>query len=385
MNEIYLDHAATSHPKPFEVISAVVKALSRDNANPGRSSYPRAIRASGTIFETRNAICDLLNASDPMEIAFSYNCTDAINLAIRGVLKKGDHVILSALEHNSVLRVLGEMQRAGEIEMNIVFPKKSGYIDPKDYIKRIRKNTSLMILTHASNVTGAVQPVEAVGCISKAFGIPFLIDGAQAAGEREIDIKKLNCDLYAFAGHKGLLGPQGTGGLFVKSGLLLKPFRAGGTGSASESIYQPTEVPDRYEAGTMNLPGISGLLEGVKYVKRHKNEIFSKIHSLTNALYEGLSAIRGVQIYTPDNDKFRTGVVSFNVGELASQDAAQVLSQNGFCVRSGLHCAPYAHAYLNTLTRGAVRASVGYTNTLSEIESFVESVYMLSKMQGPAR
>ncbi|MBR3928733.1 MAG: aminotransferase class V-fold PLP-dependent enzyme [Clostridia bacterium] len=385
MNEIYLDHAATSHPKPKEVISAVVKALSEGNANPGRSGYPRAIQASNTIFEARRALSEILNANDPMEIAFTYNCTDAINLAIKGTVPKGGHVIVSALEHNSVLRVLGEMKRACEIEMEIVFPKKNGYIDPKEYLKRVKRNTALMILTHASNVTGAIQPVDAIGCIAKSMGIPFLIDGAQAAGETETDVQKHKCDLYAFAGHKGLLGPQGTGGLYVKSGCLLKPFRVGGTGSASESIYQPYDVPDRYEAGTMNLPGISGLLEGAKYAFKHKKEIYEKIRFLTDALYEGLSSIRDVTIYTPPNAAFRTGVISFNIGDMSSQDAAQQLYESGFCIRSGLHCAPYAHAFLNTQSRGAVRASVGYSNTFYEIESFIESVYLLSKTQGPTR
>lgn len=384
MNEIYLDHAATSHPKPFEVISAVVNAMSRLNANPGRSGYPRAIEASKIIYETRRVIAQILNAPDPMEIAFTYNCTDAINLAVQGVLRPGNHVIASSLEHNSVLRVLGEMHKDGLIEMDIVKPGLNGYIDPKEYIKRIRKNTSLLILTHASNVTGAVQPVDAVGQVAKSFGIPYLIDGAQAAGEREIDIQKYNCDLYAFAGHKGLLGPQGTGGLYVKSGFLLKPLRVGGTGSASESIYQPMEVPDRYEAGTMNFPGISGLKEGAKYVLGHKGEIFGQIHALTNELFEGLGAIKGVTVYTPQNEFYRTGVVSFNIGDLSSQDAAQKLHEAGFCVRSGLHCAPFAHDFLNTKKRGAVRASVGYSNTSSEIEAFVETVYLLSKAQGPA-
>lgn len=381
MNEIYLDHAATSDPKPFEVISAVVNALSRENANPGRSGYPRAIQASNVIFECRREIADFFHASDPMEIAFAYNCTDAINLAIRGVLKKGDHVVLSALEHNSVLRVLGEMKRAGEIEMDIVVPKASGYIDPKEFIKRIKRNTALLILTHASNVTGAVQPVEAIGCIAKSFGIPYLIDGAQAAGEIRVDVSKCNCDLYAFAGHKGLLGPQGTGGLYTRSGMTLKPFRVGGTGSASESIYQPMEAPDRYEAGTMNFPGIAGLLAAVQYVKANFREIAYHIRSLTNALYEGLCAVKGVTIYTPSNPNYRTGVVSFNVNDLSSQDSAAWLSEKGFCLRSGLHCAPYAHAYLGTLSRGAVRASVGHANTFEEIESLVEQVYYLSKMQ----
>lgn len=384
MKEIYLDHAATSHPKPNEVVLAVVNALTIENANPGRSGYSRAIRASDIVFEARNNIKTILNAKDVLEIAFTYNCTDAINLAIKGVLKKGDHVICSALEHNSVLRVLGEMKKAGEIEFDVVFPKPNGYVDPKEYIKRIKRNTALFILTHASNVTGAVQPVEAIGCIAKSFGIPYLIDGAQAAGEISVDVQKCYCDLYAFAGHKALLGPQGTGGLFIKSGMLLKPFRAGGTGSASESIYQPMETPDRYESGTMNLPGIAGLSEGARYVKKRDQAIFHKLSLLTDVLFEGLSSIKGVTVYSPENSTFRSGVVSFNVNDLSSQETAEELYRQGMCVRSGLHCAPYAHAFLGTLSRGAVRASVGYSNTIDEINTFIEKVYNLSKIQGPA-
>lgn len=383
MQDVYLDHAATSHPKPECVIKGVVNALEYENANPGRSGHKRAIQASYRVMEARRAITELFCNEDEMEIVFTHNCTDALNLAIKGTVKAGDHVIASKLEHNSVLRVLGEKARRGEIEYTFIAPKKNGYISPADYLKAIRKNTSLMILTHASNVTGAVQPVEAVGAIAGSFHIPYLIDGAQAAGEISIDIARFKCDLYAFAGHKGLLGPQGTGGLYIKKGFRLDTLREGGTGSSSESIYQPEEVPERYEAGTMNLPGLMGLKEGAAYVMAHADEIRRKIRLLTDALYEGLKNIKGVTVYTPDNPVCRTGVVSFNVNDLSSQEAASYLDEYGFCVRSGLHCAPLAHEFCGTGARGMVRASVGWSNTMYEIDRFLERVYLLAKIQGP--
>lgn len=384
MNEIYLDHAATSHPKPDLVVKAVMRALTEENANPGRSGYERAINASGRIMEARNLIKKVLGARDEFEIIFTHNCTEALNLAIKGVLTKGSHVISSSLEHNSVLRVLGEMEKRGEIEWTVVEPESGGYIDPKSYIKALRKNTYLLILTHASNVTGAIQPLEAVGKIAKDAGVYYLVDGAQAAGETETDVLKYNCSFYAFAGHKGMLGPQGTGGLYIKKGIRINTIKEGGTGSSSESVLQPEEIPERYEAGTMNLPGLMGLKEGAEYVLANKDKIIGNIRMLTDALYEGLKGIKGVTLYTPPNPDFRTGVVSFNVNDLNSQETAEYLSMHGFSVRSGLHCAPFAHRWLKTLDRGAVRASVGYSNTMHEIDLFLESVYMLSKLQGPA-
>lgn len=385
MTEIYLDHAATSHPKPKCVVEAVKKALESENANPGRSGYQRAVSASERMMQARENAGRIIHAGDAMQIVFTHNCTDAINLAIKGVLKPGGHAVASCFEHNSVLRVLGEMKKSGEADYTIVNAGDDGYIDPSDYKKAVRHNTQILILTHASNVTGAVQPVFEVGLIAKEKGIPCLIDGAQAAGETDIDVQKLNCGMYAFAGHKGLLGPQGTGGLYIRRDLRLKTLREGGTGTSSESLLQPEEVPERYEAGTVNYPGIMGLNAGIEYVLSNKSEIQNRISLLSQALYEGLKAIRGVKIYSPDKALGpRTGVVSFNALDLNSQETAAYLDRYAFCVRSGLHCAPLAHKFLNTEKRGAVRASVGWSNTLDEINRFIERVYLLTKAQGPA-
>lgn len=379
--EIYLDHAATSHPKPECVLKAVERALTIDNANPGRSGHARAIRAAETVYGAREAAASLINAEDVFQIAFTFNCTDALNLAIKGTLKKGDHAICSQLEHNSVLRVLCELERAGVISLTIVKPAPDGIIDPVSYVMAIKPNTALMVLSHASNVTGAVQPVEAVGRIARLNGIPYLIDGAQALGMTNVDVQALACDFYAFPGHKGLLGPQGTGGLYIKRGRRLKTLREGGTGSSSESMLQPEELPERYEAGTLNLPGLAGLKAGSEYVKTHLKSIADHEAAISQHLYEELSKLQGISIYSPSSPIHRTGVVSFNISDLSSGQAAEKLNSMGFCVRGGLHCAPGAHAFLNTIKRGAVRASVGYTTTHEEIDAFIKAVYTLSKSE----
>jgi len=382
--DIYLDNAATSHPKPKTVTEAVIKALTEENANPGRGGHKRAIRAAERIFEARERLALLLNAADPFEIAFQFNCTDALNLAVKGSLNSGDHVIASSAEHNSVLRVLGEKLKRQEIEVTFIDPVDNGRVDPASYAKAIRKNTALMILTHASNVTGALQPVNEVGTVARLNGIRYLVDGAQAMGETNTDVNKIGCDLYAFAGHKALLGPQGTGGLYIKSGTHLDSYREGGTGSSSESIYQPEEIPERYESGTLNLPGIAGLFEGAEYVLENRNMIEQKIRTLSQMLYSEIGKIQGVTMYSPDNMLFRCGIVSFNIADYPSAFVAEQLNESGICVRGGLHCAPLMHRFLGTEKRGSVRASVGAFNTEEEILAFIEQIRRICKNAGTA-
>jgi len=375
---IYLDNAATSSPKPQCVIDAVMHAMTQANANPGRAGHALSLEAGRTVLECRENIAKLINADDPFSISFQFNCTDALNLAIKGCLKKGDHVISTLLEHNSVLRVLMELERRGEISVTLLRPDNDGMIDPETVRRRIRPDTALIICTHASNVTGAIQPVAAVGSIAAEYGIKYLIDGAQALGTMPVDVKKLGCDMYAFPGHKGLLGPQGTGGLYVRQGLSLRTIREGGTGSSSESMLQPRELPERYESGTLNSHGIAGLNAGTVYISEHLQDIFMRERELTTALYEELSAIDGIEIYSPAQESARAGIVSFNAGDLSSSQAADMLDAKGFAVRGGLHCAPGAHAYLGTLRRGAIRASVGHATTFDEIEQFVAYVRQIS-------
>jgi len=375
---VYLDNAATSHPKPEAVIRAVNDALTRYNANPGRSGHPEAVAAARRVLATRESLARLLGAADAMSVAFAFNCTDALNLAIKGVLRRGDHVIATQLEHNSVLRVLAELEARDRIALTLVAPRPDGFVDPDDIRAAVTGRTSLVICTHASNVTGAIQPVAAIGRLARELGLRFLIDGAQALGAMPVDVGALCCDLYAFPGHKSLLGPQGTGGLYIRPGLRLNTLREGGTGSASDRMRQPEELPERYESGTLNLPGIAGLGAGVDHVLARQSQIMMHERELTSALIAGLAAIPGVRLYCPGEEAARAGIAAFNVADLSSSQAADALSALGFAVRGGLHCAPGAHRFLGTLRRGAVRASVGHATTFEEIDRFVQAVRSLA-------
>ena len=371
---IYFDNAATSHPKPEAVTRAVHRALTEGNANPGRSGHRAALEAARTVLETRERLSDLLGAPDPMSVVHCFNCTDALNLAIKGSLKRGDHVIATQLEHNSVLRVLGTLTARERIELTLLEPRPDGFISPEDIRRALRANTALIVCTHASNVTGAIQPVAAIGQVARAAGVRYLIDGAQALGTMPVDVQALGCDLYAFPGHKGLLGPQGTGGLYIAPGTWLNPLREGGTGTDSGSLTQPDTLPERYESGTLNLPGISGLGAGCAYVAPRLSQIMMRERELTQALYDAPSVMPGVIVYSPGQESARAGIVSFNAGDLSSAQLADALANRGIAVRGGLHCAPGAHRFLGTLERGAVRASLGHANTFEEVDRFVEAL-----------
>ena len=371
---IYFDNAATSSPKPPEVLERVSAALTEFNANPGRSGHSAALSAAREVLSARERLAALMNAGEETNIAFAFNCTDALNLAIKGALRYGDHVITTQLEHNSVLRPINALAARGRISLSIVSPRADGFVDPEDIRASIRKNTRLIAVTHASNVTGAIQPVAAIGELARREGILYLIDGAQAIGATPVNVRALSCDLYAFPGHKSLLGPMGTGGLYIRPGVVLRTLREGGTGTDSESMLQPDERPERYESGTLNLPGIAGLGAGCAFVAKRVSAIMSHERELTGALYEGLSAIRGAEIYSPREEAARAGIVSFNLPGMTSSDVADRLGRMGIAVRGGLHCAPGAHRFLGTLRRGAVRASVGYANTFEEVDAFLNAV-----------
>ena len=375
---IYFDNAATSHPKPECVVRAVTRAMTQINANPGRSGHRAALDAARAVLDARERLARLLGAEDAMRVVHCFNCTDALNLAIKGSLCLGDHVVATQLEHNSVLRVLGTLAASGRIALTLVPPRPDGFVDPRDIRAAVNRRTSLIVCTHASNVTGAIQPVAAVGALARQLGVRFLIDGAQALGAMPVDVGALRCDLYAFPGHKSLLGPQGTGGLYIAPGTALRTLREGGTGTGSERLEQPEELPERYESGTVNLPGIAGLGAGCAYVAENLSRIMMHERELTRALYEGLRAMPGVALYSPDSEAGRAGIVCFNVGDLSSAQAADALARQDIAVRGGLHCAPGAHRFLGTLSRGAVRASVGHANTFAEVEAFLAAVRALS-------
>ena len=375
--QIYFDNAATSHPKPYCVVQAVKRALTEANANPGRSGHRAAIEAGRIVLDCRERLATLLGAGDAMRVVHCFNCTDALNLAIKGSLHVGDHVVATCLEHNSVLRVLYALAQRGRITLTLVSPGPDGFVDPEDVRGALTPATALIICTHASNVTGAIQPVAAIGQVAKAAGVRYLIDGAQALGGMPVDVKALGCDLYAFPGHKSLLGPQGTGGLYIDPGIRLNPLREGGTGTDSHSLLQPETLPERYESGTVNLPGIAGLAAGCEYVASRLSQIMMQERELTQALYEGLNAMEGVTLYSPAQEAGRAGIVCFNVGDLPSAQAADALARRDIAVRGGLHCAPEAHRFMGTLRRGAVRASIGHANTFEEVERFLQAVRAL--------
>lgn len=378
--EIYLDNAATSHPKPPEVLSAVQSALTATNGNPGRSGHKRALMGARTLLSTREALATLISAPQPECITFCFNCTDALNTAIKGSLHVGDHVIASTLEHNSVLRVLEGLRSRSLISYTLISPSPDGMVSPSAFEEAIRANTALCILTHASNVTGAIQPVAAVGEIMRKNGIRYLIDGAQSIGHIPVNVQSLQCDLYAFPGHKGLLGPQGTGGLYIAPNLPLRPFREGGTGSSSDSITQPNERPECFESGTVNLPGISGLRAGIRLIAPLQSEHLAFERELACALWEGLHSIPSITLYTPQDAVSRVGTISFNIGDqLTSSEAADLLDEAQVAVRGGLHCAPGAHRELGTLRRGAVRASLSWQNTFEEINVFLRAVHAIAR------
>ena len=374
---IYFDNAATSHPKPDRVLRAVRRAMTECNANPGRSGHAAALAAGRVVLDARERLAALLHAPDAMRVAHCFNCTDALNLAIKGSLRPGDHVVATQLEHNSVLRPLCGLLRRGQIALTLVPPRPDGFVDPGDIRAALRRDTALIVCTHASNVTGAIQPVAAIGRLAREKGIRFLIDGAQALGAMPVDVRALNCDLYAFPGHKSLLGPQGTGGLYIGEGARLETLREGGTGSASDSLVQPEELPERYEAGTVNLPGIAGLGAGCEYVATRLSQIMMHERELSQALYDGLSGIPGVALYSPAAESARAGIVCFNAADLSSAQVADALARRDIAVRGGLHCAPGAHRFLGTLRRGAVRASVGHANTFEEVDAFLAAVQEL--------
>lgn len=377
---IYLDNAATSFPKPENVYKDMDACFREYGANPGRAGHKLALKAGRAIFETRELLCELFNISNPMRIIFTSNATDSLNLAIKGVLKEGDHVITSSMEHNSVIRPIKAMEEYG-VESTIVQCKKDGSIEIEDIKKSIKENTRLIAITHASNVCGTIMPIEEIGKITAEKGILFLVDAAQSAGIYDIDVEKMNIDLLAFPGHKGLMGPQGTGGLYIKEGIHIKQMKEGGTGSQSESLLQPDIIPDKYESGTPNTPGIVGLGAGIRYILEKGIENIRKHEEdLTEYMLKELIGIKKVKIYGTQNSKKQASVISLNIGELDSSEVSYILDQAfDIAVRSGLHCSPLSHKTLGTLEQGTVRFSIGCFNTKSDIDKAIEAIKKISE------
>ena len=373
-NVIYLDNAATSFPKPEEVISEVMLCMKEYAANPGRGSHDMALRASSKVSECRKELGELLNIRNNFNIIFTYNATEALNIAIKGVLKKRDHVISTVIEHNSVLRPLNSVGKKG-VEVTLLGVDKQGFLDLDNLKKEIRKNTRAIILNHASNVIGSIQNIKAIGEIARNAGVVFLVDASQSVGHLEIDVEKNNIDLMAFPGHKGLLGPQGTGGLYVREGIVLGNLIEGGTGSNSNSMMQPEFLPDKFESGTLNTPGIAGLCEGVKFIKKIGIEkIKEKEMRLTKYLQEELKKLPYINLYGVEDLESSVAVLSMNIDGIGSSQVGYLLNKKRVAVRTGFHCAPLIHGVLETCSTGTVRISPGYFNSEQDIEVLLNEI-----------
>lgn len=377
---IYLDNAATSFPKPEQVYDAINKTMREFGANPGRSGHRMALEAGRIIFETRELLCKLFNIDNPMNIIFTYNATDGLNLGIKGFLKPGDHVITSSMEHNSVLRPIKALEKIG-VEATIIQCDSAGSINISDIEDSIKKNTKLIVTTHASNVIGTIFPVKKIGDLAKKYGISYMVDAAQSAGVYDIDVKDMNIDMLVFPGHKGLLGPQGTGGIYIREGLQITQMKEGGTGSKSNLLTQPEILPDKFESGTPNTPGIAGLGAGIKYIlNRGLEDIRNHEKNLTQYFLEELKKIDNVKIYGPCDAEKQAAVVSINIGDEDSSEVSYILDKGfNIAVRPGLHCAPLAHKTIGTFEQGVVRFSIGAFNTFEEIELAVKAIKEIAK------
>ena len=321
-----------------------------------------------------------MNISNPMNIVFTHNATDSLNLAIKGVLKSGDHVITTSMEHNSVIRPIKALESKG-VENTIVKCDKEGFLNPEDIKKAIKSNTKLIVTTHASNVCGTIVDIKAVGEIAKEHNVLYLVDASQTLGLYDIDVNELNVDMIAAPGHKCLLGPQGTGMLYVRDNLNINILKEGGTGSNSEDLFQPNMVPDKYESGTHNTPGIAGLNAGVKFIlETGINKIREHEESLCEYMLQKLITVPNIKIYGPMDSKKRAAVISVNIGNLDSGEITFILDDMyDIATRSGIHCSPLSHETLGTLQQGTVRFSLGYFNTKEEIDKAVEALIEIEK------
>ena len=379
MIPIYLDQAATSFPKPPAVAEAMHKALTESAASPGRSAHRFSLSAARVIFEARELAARLFSVQDSSRIAFTANVTQALNMALLGLLGPGDHVLTTGLEHNSVMRPLRWLAERRGVEVAVVESPAGGRVDPADFARLKTSRTRLAVVNHASNVTGVIQPLVE---IKAALGeIPMIVDAAQTAGALPMSADGTGADVLAFTGHKALYGPTGTGGLWVSPDLEIEPIFHGGTGSRSEHETQPDFMPDRLEAGTPNTIGLAGLAAGLDFVLATGVEaIRDQEKRLTTRFLQGLASVPGLTVYGPPDPDSRVAVVSLNLEGWSPSDLARSLERDfGILTRAGLHCAPRAHRTIGTFPRGAVRFSFGFFNTPAEIDAALEALGQLSR------
>ena len=383
---IYLDNAATSWPKPEIVYKTMDAFLRTKGGNPGRGSNSMALAARETVEETRRLIARLINVSETNRVIFTLNCTDALNLGLKGLLKPGDHVVTDCIGHNSLVRPLRKLERQGVKVTRLPPSPERGVVSPSDIEAAITRDTRLIVVTHASNVNGIIQPIEEYGAVARKHKIAFMVDAAQTAGKYPIDAAASNIDLLAFSGHKGLFGPPGTGVLFISEHVNLDTTREGGTGSFSEQEEQPEILPDKFESGTLNSAGIAGLGAGLKFIfDETLDKIIAHEKFLTDKLIAGLRDIPGITLYLPKDLSLMVPVVSFNVKGYQPGEAGTILDQAfDIKVRAGLQCAPAAHKTFGTFPSGTVRISPGYFNRAEEIELTVKAVERIAGSRNPA-
>lgn len=372
---IYFDNAATTFPKPESVIDAVVSFMKNKGANPGRSGHRMALDSARVVFDVRMELAGLFGISNPMDIAFAKNATEALNFGICGFLKSGDHVISTMMEHNSVSRPIVALQERG-VEHTFCPCDEEGFLDLEAFERSFKKNTALVAITHASNITGSLNDLFVIGQICKEKGVPLLVDAAQSAGIFPIDVESMNISMLCAPGHKGLYGPMGTGFIYVKEGISLKPLLFGGTGSVSESLSHPQMMPDALEAGTVNAHGLAGLLAGVRFVRNKGLRYIQEYEQdLMSYFIRQISMLKQFKLYGSKDMKRRAAVVSFNIGSVSSTEISERLDIGyGIAVRSGLHCSSLGHQSLGTENQGVVRVSFSCFNTREEVDQLVAAL-----------
>ncbi|MBB5174772.1 aminotransferase class V-fold PLP-dependent enzyme [Texcoconibacillus texcoconensis] len=374
---IYFDQAASSFPKPKGVTEAMVEAVESFAANPGRGGHQLAQRAHQVVSHTRKQLASFFSFKHPERVLFYPNATYAINQAVKGLpFQEGDHVVSTAMEHNSVRRPLEELKDSHGIEVTYIHPDYNGNVSEEKLEESFLPNTKLFIATHASNVTGALLPIERLCEYAKQRGILTCVDASQTAGIRPIDMSEQNIDLLAFPGHKGLLGPQGTGVLMAQQGIQLTPLIQGGTGSQSESRLQPSNWPESMESGTLNTPGIAGLSKAIEQLEKiGLEEVANHEKKLVDRCLQGLQAIEHVRYVGPDQSNDRIGVISFEIEGVNVHEVAMILDEHyQIAVRAGLHCSPAAHEWLETIDTGLIRVSVGPYNTEEEVDDLIKAI-----------
>jgi cysteine desulfurase family protein len=378
---IYLDNAATTFPKPHEVLAEMLKIYKTQGVSPGRGSYDLSVEAEDLINGVRLQVCNLFGGDDPSRVVFSYNATDALNLLIQGLIEPGCHVVSSRLEHNSVLRPLHHFREKGVITLDLVPFDSQGFIDPQEVAKAIKPETRFVILTHGSNVLGTVHPVEQIGSVCRGQDVPLILDVTQTAGILPIDMRKWGVSAVAFTGHKSLYGPTGIGGLVLSRNLDVHTTRFGGTGMESRSLIHPQSYPQRLEAGTINLLGVIGLSSGIRYLERQGlDKLYAHEMFLIRRLRDGLSSLKGMQLYCGQSLENHLPLLLCNIKGMDPEQVSATLDGDfGIASRAGLHCAPLVHQDLGTSPLGGVRFSLGIFNTLEEIDKVVAAMASISR------